>query len=425
MNIKMIYDYLAEAEHGSTEAQDLLCHVFYQDVISMPNEFWERVEKLANDGEDYANFIMHCRYFGDPAQGSLAFVYIRKAVRHQRIPYALLRLGVMFSMGIGTIENHTLAFSYFIKSYRMGCEEALSFIDHEYDSGKRNIIFDFNHAMTHSGEDDLGYLDICNRQVERDRLKKNYGVLSHLRNHLPFLYPTYSQEDGIDDILHDHDTINADICYALSTTNNVSEYNIDILDSFLQQLFTPIMQNEQLIQDILDYEDPDIILGKDDREILQAIVNYTHSYDKICKKYGIGEKEVAAVDSLSFLPYIKPSLIAILRRQMFRCILTLKEIEPQINTFLLHLDDNEQMLLIAEKIKDQNIQLLLISFVEYNLDTDKLLYSYHSLFRAYQKHQLDILAYQLSIFVNRLSDTDIGNLPLEFTPDDLPEIEIG
>lgn len=85
MNKKKTYEYLASAESGNTTAQKRLCQEFYANkgsVSTLPDDFWKRVDKIAQQGEDYANFLMHCRYFDDPHKSSLSYEYIQIGRAH-------------------------------------------------------------------------------------------------------------------------------------------------------------------------------------------------------------------------------------------------------------------------------------------------------------------------------------------------------
>ena len=112
MNGRIIYECLTAAEKSDTAAQLRLCQIFYKDenlACNMPDVFWQRIDKLAQKGKDFANFILHCRYFANPSQAQQAYHYIRNAIRHKTIPLAFHRLGIVYSKGIGTSQNHTLA----------------------------------------------------------------------------------------------------------------------------------------------------------------------------------------------------------------------------------------------------------------------------------------------------------------------------
>lgn len=426
MNIKKAYEYLLSAESGNTEAQSKLCQFFFDNkeiIGALPNDFWDKVDSIAQQGNDYANFILHCRYFDDPCQSSKSYDYIRKAIRHKDTPLAILRLGISYANGIGTKENHVLANYFYDMALAMGCQEADRYIDQEYGTGKRNLVHDVEKVIKNVVLPDPDKIDKLIKQVDKERARKNYGTLSALREYMPIFYPDYSQQKAYDDILNNRDTIDADICYSMSTSSNQYEVSVDLMDSMLTQLYAPITQDKELYQVIIETGYADLVEGCE-RSLLQCIVNLTSAYDDICDKYEIEKKEIAFMDPAELLPYFKVSLMALLRRQAFRCLLSIKDIDPLIDKYLNHLDSEEQLFNICEEIKDQDVQLFLISFVELNIDIETIMLEFHSLLDLYRDHQQSALARHLNDFIRRLTDAGIEhNLP-EFTAENLPKIEL-
>ena len=180
-------------------------------------------------------------------------------------------------------------------------------------------------------------------------------------------YPSYNKEKAISDILHYRDTTDADILYVLSTFDNRSEVYIDSQESVLKQLYAPISKDKMKGDINSD------LLSKDESELAQCLVNMNESYDEICQKFDIDRKELCPFESLELFPYIPISSLIQLRKQAFRCLLSIKDIDSKIqDRFLDCLDSDEQLLNICEEIKDQSVQLFLISFVELNIDVETL-----------------------------------------------------
>ena len=316
------------------------------------------------------------------------YLEARKAIRGGKDPMAFLKLGSLYAQGIGTSENHVLANYFYEKALYMGSKEAESYIRHEYDTGMRNIATEFIHAVNMADSiDDIppAKMDRFRKQIEKARIKKNYGILSRLRDDLHIFYPDYNHEKAFDDILNDRDTVNADICYALSTIDNYSDVDVDTTESLLAQLYVPITQDTDLFQRILDSENGDL-LDSNVGEILQCLVNFTHSYDMICKKYEVDKKEITPVSAHDMFPFFNAPLLSLLRRQAFRCILSIKDLGSYMDDYLDHLGNDEHLLNICE-IPDE-----------------------------------DALAQRLNIFVKKLTDANMEHQLPEFTPDTLPPI---
>ena len=136
-------------------------------------------------------------------------------------------------------------------------------------------------------------------------------------------------------------------------------------------------------------------------------------------------KEIFSIESIGLLPYIQiPSLVE-LRKQVFRSLLSIKNLDPNIqDQFLGHLDSDETLLNIVENVKDQDMQMFLISFVEVNIDIDILERKSLSLLQAYRKNNLEPLAEYLNAFVSRLTESGFKHQFPVFSTKNLPTIEL-
>lgn len=351
----------------------------------------------------------------------------RKAIRGGKDPMAFLSLGKLYAQGIGTTENHVLANYFYEKALNMGCKEAEKYISHEYDTGMRDITTEFIHAVNMADSiDDIPAAKMTRflHQVEKERIKKNYGTLSRLRDDLYLFYPDYNQEEAFDDILNNRNTVNADICYALSNIENYSDVDVEPMESLLSQLFAPITQDTDLYQRIIDSDNGDL-LDSNVGEILQVLVNFTHAYDNICNKYEVDKKEINSITATDMFPYLNVPLMSLLRRQAFRCVLSIKDLGSYMKDYLEHLDNDGYLLNISETVvRDGDIQMLLISYIELNIDLNIQQTDYLSLLRSFWNHDLDVLANHLNEFAKKLTDSDIEHQLPEFTPDNLPPIEL-
>ena len=142
--------YLASAANGNKRAQEKLCQYFYDNrlsIASIPDEIWQKIQTLVEGNEDYAFFLMHCKYYYDSSARDLSFDLVKKATISKDIPLAFLRLGTHYGWGIGTKQNHILAMHNYMKAYDMGCKEACGFIGSEYEYGSPKTPKDIDKAI--------------------------------------------------------------------------------------------------------------------------------------------------------------------------------------------------------------------------------------------------------------------------------------
>ena len=352
------------------------------------------------------------------------YYHARIAIRDGKDAQAYLRLGILYAQGIGTRINHVLANYFFEKAITMGCQEAERYLELEYELGTRNLVEEVDRAALDPDTIAPNKYERLKKQLDKDRSHKHYGNLSMLRDYLHIFYPDYNQDKAIVDILNGRDTVNADLFYALSTSDNHSEIYVDVLDSFLSQLFSPITNDKELYQRIIDSDNVDI-LTKDEYELLQCLVNITHAYDNVCRQYKIDKKELFTIEEIEKYPYIKVSTLALLRRQAFRCLLSVSHVDSHINEEFLHnLHSDEELLNVCEKIEDKDLQLFLISFVELNIDCDSLERSYQSLKKSFLANDLAPIVSHLNEFTERLSRLGIEHHLPRYTTNNLPLINI-
>ena len=422
---KSVFSHLPSAERGDVSSQNELCRIFYEHpeiTGTMPDDFWEKIEACAQKDEDYANFILHCRYFEKSSQSNLSYEHIRRAIRKAQIPLAFLRLGITYSKGIGTSVNFALANYFFDKARTMGCPEADSLIEKEYDLGEKVISREIEIALT-SGEDiSPETMSRFAKRLEKERLKKNYGHLSRLREHLHLFYPDYSQEKAIDDILNNHDTVDADIFYSIFTRDNYDEICMDVQECILHQLYAPVSQDEEMIQLFKEYNTR--LLRDEEHALYQSYINFTNVYDTLSKDNRVKKAHIPE-ETVELFPYINVQGLSLWRRHTLKCLLSLKEVHPVIkDRYLENLGNDDRLLDICEEVRDMKLQSFLISFVEVNINLEVLEKKNLAILNAYRHNDRESLANNLNDYVKRITDAGIAcQLPI-FTPETLPSIEI-
>ena len=261
-------------------------------------------------------------------------------------------------------------------------------------------------------------------RVERERKAGNYGNLSKIREYLPLFYPNYSGKKATEDILNGRNTVDADILFSTCTSDNKSEVYLNSKDKLLSQLYAPVTTNTALNKTIKK-ANCEQLLGADENELAQCLVNLTASYTKACRNHGIKPKELIAFNYSDFYPYIKPSTLTSIRRQGFAWLLSVKDLDPVIeDRFLNNLDNDSELLSISEGVEDMDLQLFLISFVELNIDISALELGSLVLLRMYWNGRMVKLATHLNHFLQQLKDAGIQHDMPYYVPQNLPPIHL-
>lgn len=348
----------------------------------------------------------------------------QKAIKGGKDPRAFLHLGILYAQGVDVSQNDILANYFLKKALDMGCKEAEEYLEWGYESGTKDFGDEINTIIGDSNEISRETIAKLKVRIEKERIAGNIGNLARMRQNLLLFYPEYSREKAISDILNNRHTVDADILFTLSTGDNRSEIYLESQDRLLRQLYAPIINNTWLNNTIIEADDTDL-LGKDESELVQCITNLTSSYDTICKEYGVPPQDIYSFDSLALYPYIKVSDLVLLRQQGFRALLSIKDVDPIIGKkFMECLDSDDKLLNVCEEVKDQDIQLFLISFVELNIDIESLEISSLALLKAFRNNNLMPLAEHLNAFVDRLNKAGIKNHLPYYTLGHLPPIDL-
>ena len=133
------------------------------------------------------------------------YLEARKAVREATDPRAFLRLGLLYTQGIGIGKNYVLANYFFEKARTLGCKEAEHYMDIAYEAGVKDFAVDITNAIGDPAHVSHDVVDNLWHRVERERKAGNYGNLSKIREYLPLFYPNYSGKKAMEDIIDGRD----------------------------------------------------------------------------------------------------------------------------------------------------------------------------------------------------------------------------
>lgn len=355
--------------------------------------------------------------------GHEAYRHARLAVSDEANPMALLRLGRVLYFGVGTRRNANLAHYFYKQALHRGVTQAWQYIFETYADGTRHIASDFEsergEATTFPAAVRSYYRDI----LEQARQTGNYGILSAMRSHIKIFYPDYDKQTGISDFLNGRDTLHAQLFYSLSTVHNEKERHHAHIDDFMRQLCRPLTDDATLTRSI-DAMDVDDVLRHDEGELYQALLHFEVSHAALQKRRGVEDVDIPLPFLLPYFPFIPMETFSMLRRQILRCLLTALDIDPDLRQeYLSHLHTDEYLVQICEKEQDEDMQLLLLSFVELQIDIETIQLEYLTLYRSYRVGNYERLCDYLNDYASTLTNAGVTHHLPVFTPDNLPVID--
>lgn len=246
------------------------------------------------------------------------------------------------------------------------------------------------------------------------QLENNLGQLHIFDSSriLNILFPDYNEKDIFNKYAFSSKEAQK-LFYALNYANG-NEVEVDLQDDFLERLHTLITFDKTLIENVENCD-------SDVRELIQAMVNYQASYNAVCKKEGISSSEYYLPRAEYLFPYMPSSVCAKISYDTFNLFLSLHDTIPDIYAPMLPiLRDDSAMLDYIETIKDQDLQLFLISLVEIKIDIETIMLNNWGLYNNYKENNKKPIVDYLNKIIDKYGDK-VKSKETVYTLDNLPD----
>ena len=195
---------------------------------------------------------------------------------------------------------------------------------------------------------------------------------------------------------------------------NKYEVEVDLQDDFLERLHALITFDESLIDDVDNY-------NSDIKELIQAMENYQDSYNSVCKKEGISPSEYHLPRVEYQFPYMPSNVCAKISYDTFNLFLSLHDVLPDIYAPMLPvLRDDSAMLDYIETIKDENLQLFLISLVEIKIDIETIMLNNWELYNNFKENNKKPIVDYLNKIIEKYGDK-VKSKEAVYTLENLPD----
>lgn len=147
--------FLRSAETHNVKAYEYLFKILFKNSKTadfLTDETWENIEDLSDQGEGYADLLMHYRYYGMGTQNDIALRYLKRALNKQVSPYAFLQMGICYGWGLGVGLSDVQSKHYYLKAYEAGCWEATRYLAQMYLYGNEKTPIDITQAEKYAKE---------------------------------------------------------------------------------------------------------------------------------------------------------------------------------------------------------------------------------------------------------------------------------
>lgn len=178
-----------------------------------------------------------------------------------------------------------------------------------------------------------------------------------------------------------------------STLDGLSETALKENDKAAQNIEREMLQAIGDAKKIAEEEKKKPVLGSDEAELAQAFVNYYTAVNNLTKS--VLNQDFICQFSIDFLyPNYKPSIGKIVSEDLVKGWLLLVQMFPEeIGNFPTSSTD-EEFLNLAEKLKNQDLQLAVISYVEILIDLEGCELSYQAKYLKYQEKHIKRIMYE-------------------------------
>lgn len=165
--------------------------------------------------------------------------------------------------------------------------------------------------------------------------------------------------------------------------------NEDLSQAFEQELADTFSEAREAV----DQNENAPELGSEESELAQAFINYKTSVDKLARTHL--DDRFYTEFSIDFLyPNYKPSVGEVLTDDLVKGWLVLSQIFPkEVGSFPTSSTD-EEFLNFAETLKDQDLQLAVISYVEILIDMESCELTYRAKLAQYQERHIKRIMYE-------------------------------
>lgn len=173
----------------------------------------------------------------------------------------------------------------------------------------------------------------------------------------------------------------------------ISEEGEQIEEAFADEIDDELFSELSSAKAEAEEENDKPQLGTDESELAQALINFYNSVNALCEQKLKSSFEVQfSIDDL--YPNYKPSLGQIISNDLVEGWLLMVKMYPDIIGTFSPDSSDEQFLNFAETLKNQDLQLAVISYVEILIDMESCELGYQTKLLKYQEKHIKKVMYE-------------------------------
>lgn len=255
------------------------------------------------------------------------------------------------------------------------------------------------------------------RKVIIDNYIDGLGYLRRLKDHYDILFPEYNPE-----IITKGDFSNEQnfkLFYAAHTNLQGDEY---VTDFNLSDIYKP-MNDDISLSKVIALKNGKIVNAGD---LDKAITSFIYAYNNICNEIrSVCKQQIDDFDFSMIVPYASPVRIQTYNMQIMKCLLSVVHLfKDKKQMIIINLCEWNKLLDIAEGIEDEGLQLLLIEFVECQMEMSDFFVSISRVQVACLDGKKQVIADELNRYIDELNKNGIEHQLPHYTIENLPDVMI-
>lgn len=239
----------------------------------------------------------------------------------------------------------------------------------------------------------------------------NYGYIRQIGNQILKCYPEYNRISASLEYFNDENTLNSKLYYSLFDDGSI-QCEIDVAK---QDEVCKLVMNK--IRDNVSFDVEEV-----NHKLFEFLYNFKTSYEELCKQHSLSPLEYFIPAYKDSIPFIMSGDAIKVWRNTLQCLLTLRSYIPVVKEIIETSKTFEEILDIAEKDKNEDIQMLLVEVEEIAFEVNEILKNNSIILYSFDNQHFEEVVKLINEFVDKYNSSRVGNQLDRYTIDDVRNI---
>jgi hypothetical protein len=239
----------------------------------------------------------------------------------------------------------------------------------------------------------------------------NYGYIRKIGNQILKCYPEYDRISASLEYFNDENTLNSKLYYSLFDDGWIRcEIDIAKQDKVCKLVTKRIR------------DDVSLDVEEDIHKLYELGDRFKTTYEALCKQHSIEPIDFFMPGHKESIPFIMSGDAIKVWRNTLQCLYTLRSYIPIVKEILETSKTWEEIFYIAEKNKNEDIQILLVEVVEIACEVNEILKNNSKILDSFNNQHFEEVVKLINEFVDKYNSSRVGNQLDRYTIDDVRNI---